>query len=182
MKELLDVLRVQRHDFINHLQIISGMIQLNKQDRVFGYIQEIAREMTEAGKINALAQPEAAAALLIARNKAVKHGVEVHFGISSNLAGCKLGGPALADVIERLIDTAIRETCGDKCMPGEIFVDINEQGNGFMVAVSFVCRRQVFAGEPLESLEHICRGHGVRVRCGWAAEDKVQLRVELPKD
>jgi len=181
MKELLEVLRVQRHDFMNHLQIISGMIQLNKTDRAFRYIQELAREMSEAGKITALKKPEAAAALLVNRHRAAGRDVEVRLAITTDLAGCRLDGPALADLIDSLITAGVRETCGEACMPGEVFVDIKEEDAGFILAVSFVCGRDKYAGEPLESLEALCRGHGVTLRCGWAAEDKVQLRAEIPK-
>lgn len=181
MKELLEVLRVQRHDFMNHLQIISGMIQLNKSDQVFGYISELAREMSEAGRITALTLPEVAAALLVSRHRAVRQGVEVRISIATNLAGSKLTGPALAETIEGLIALAVRETCGENCMPGEVFVDIKENGAGFILAVTFVCSREKFAGPP-EALENMCRKHGAGFRCAWVAEDKVQLRVEIPKD
>ncbi|MFZ5641284.1 MAG: Spo0B domain-containing protein [Bacillota bacterium] len=181
MKELLEVLRVQRHDFMNHLQIISGMIQLNKTDRVFGYIQELSREMSEAGRITALALPEAAAALLINSHRAVKRGVRLQMSISTNLAGCKLTGPAVADIIDHLVTAAVRETCGANCMPGEVFVDIKEEGAGFTLAVSFVCGRDNFTGEHVEPLEELCREKGAGLRCRWAADGKVQLRAEIPK-
>lgn len=180
MKEMLEVLRVQRHDFMNHLQIISGMIQLNKSDQVFGYIRELAMKMSEAGKITALTLPEAAVALLVSRHQAVKQGVEVHINAATNLAGSKLAGPALAEIIDGLITFAVREAGGENCMPGEVFVDIREEGAGFILAVSFVCGREKLAGPP-EALANLCQKHGAGLQCAWAAEDKMQLRVELLK-
>lgn len=181
MKELLEVLRVQRHDFMNHLQIISGMVQLNKTDKVFDYIREIAGQMSEAGRITALVIPEAAASLLINRHRAAKQGMEVRLGITTNMTGCKPDGPALAEIIDGLITLAVRETCGENCMPGEVFVDIKEEGAGFVLAVAFACSREKFAGPP-EALVNLCREQGAGIECALGADNKVQVRVEIPKE
>lgn len=181
MKELLEVLRVQRHDFMNHLQIISGMVQLNKTDRIYDYIREIARKISEDGKITALVFPETAAALLVNRQQAVKQGVEVQFDITTNLAGCKSGGRPLAEIIGGLISIAVGETCGEKCIPGQVFVDIKEESAGFVLAVSFVCGCGEFEGPP-EDLAKLCRESGAVLRYLRAEGDKVQLRVELPRE
>ncbi|VBB07878.1 signal transduction histidine kinase sporulation regulator spoob [Lucifera butyrica] len=42
--ELVRLLRIQRHDFINHMQVIHAMIQLGKTDRAMKYIEELARD------------------------------------------------------------------------------------------------------------------------------------------
>lgn len=36
-------LRKQRHDFINHLQVIHALLQLGKQQRALEYIDELAK-------------------------------------------------------------------------------------------------------------------------------------------
>ena len=43
-EELNHLLRLQRHDFLNHLQVIHAMVQLGKGDRAISYIEELARE------------------------------------------------------------------------------------------------------------------------------------------
>lgn len=42
-KEMLQLLKVQRHDFVNHLQVIYTMIQLGKNDQALTYITELSR-------------------------------------------------------------------------------------------------------------------------------------------
>lgn len=34
-REIISLLRWQRHDFLNHLQVISGYLQLKKNDRAW---------------------------------------------------------------------------------------------------------------------------------------------------
>ena len=42
--EVLLALRRQRHDFVNHLQVIHGLLQLGKVQRVLDYIDELAKD------------------------------------------------------------------------------------------------------------------------------------------
>ena len=41
--EITKLLRIQRHDFVNHLQVIHTMIQLDKSDLAQNYIMELSR-------------------------------------------------------------------------------------------------------------------------------------------
>lgn len=42
--ELTRLLRVQRHDFINHAQVIHAFLQLGKTDRAMRYIEELCTD------------------------------------------------------------------------------------------------------------------------------------------
>lgn len=42
--ELVRLLRVQRHDFINHLQVIHAMLQLGRVEKALQYIEELAKD------------------------------------------------------------------------------------------------------------------------------------------
>lgn len=43
--ELVDALRSQRHDNINHLQVVSGLIQLGKTHEAEQYIKQVQKEL-----------------------------------------------------------------------------------------------------------------------------------------
>ncbi len=43
-KVVVQALRKQRHDFINHLQVIHGLLQLGKGQRALDYIDELAKD------------------------------------------------------------------------------------------------------------------------------------------
>lgn len=43
-EELERLLRVQRHDFINHLQVIHAMLQLGRAEKALAYIEDLARD------------------------------------------------------------------------------------------------------------------------------------------
>lgn len=42
--ELVKLLRVQRHDFINHLQVIHAMLQLGRTEKALAYIESLAKD------------------------------------------------------------------------------------------------------------------------------------------
>lgn len=42
--ELTRLLRIQRHDFINHAQVIHAFLQLGKADRAMRYIEELCKD------------------------------------------------------------------------------------------------------------------------------------------
>jgi hypothetical protein len=42
--EIVRLLRSQRHDFINHLQVIHAMLQLGRTERAITYIDDLAKD------------------------------------------------------------------------------------------------------------------------------------------
>jgi len=103
----LEFMSVQRHDFLNHLQVISGLVQLNKVDRVREYINQVSLEVERLSRVGHLHVPEVAAALLIGHFIASKHQVEVIYEISTNLKTCSIPGKILAEVVEEVFDQSL---------------------------------------------------------------------------
>jgi pentatricopeptide repeat protein len=42
--ELVRVLRIQRHDFINHIQVIHALLQLGRVEKALKYIEDLAKD------------------------------------------------------------------------------------------------------------------------------------------
>lgn len=42
--DMVKVLRIQRHDFLNHLQVIHAMIQLGRGEKALQYIEKLAHD------------------------------------------------------------------------------------------------------------------------------------------
>jgi len=42
--ELVRVLRIQRHDFINHIQVIHALLQLGRVEKALTYIEDLAKD------------------------------------------------------------------------------------------------------------------------------------------
>jgi len=44
--ESVNLLKIQRHDFVNHLQVIHALIQLGRTEKALLYIEEFAKDST----------------------------------------------------------------------------------------------------------------------------------------
>lgn len=42
--DVIKLLRIQRHDFLNHLQVIHALIQLGRDERALQYIEKLAHD------------------------------------------------------------------------------------------------------------------------------------------
>jgi sensor histidine kinase regulating citrate/malate metabolism len=43
-EELEKALRAQRHDFINHIQVIHGLLKLGRTEKALAYIENLAKD------------------------------------------------------------------------------------------------------------------------------------------
>ena len=62
IQKLLDVIQGQRYDFLNHLQVISGLLQLNKEERLQDYLAQISLELARFSKTARIKIPDVTAA------------------------------------------------------------------------------------------------------------------------
>ena len=95
IKHLVKVIQVQRHDFMNHLQVISGLIQLGKTERVMEYINEICLNMQLMSTVNRVKIPEIAAALMIGYDLAYEQQIDVNYRLEDELGETVLPGEIL---------------------------------------------------------------------------------------
>ena len=43
-EESVNLLKIQRHDFVNHLQVIHALIQLGRTEKALLYIEDFAKD------------------------------------------------------------------------------------------------------------------------------------------
>lgn len=86
----LQLLRRQRHSFLNHLQVISGWLQLEKPERARQYLENVAARMTGESDVLRQASPGLALLMLELGLEAETHGAHLDW----RMAG---PGPVLAD-------------------------------------------------------------------------------------
>lgn len=137
MQKIIEVFRVQRHDFINHLQVISGLLQLGKLDRVNEYIAKISQDFASEGLITRLDYPELVAVLLIKKMEAVQHGICFQFGTNTDLSEIKISEqmPVLVDFVLQEVIKEVVEKPGDEKV---ISVNINQKGQQCLFNISWL--------------------------------------------
>jgi len=105
LEKLLEVIQVQRHDFLNHIQVISGFLQLNKFEQAHEYIKEVSREMAVLSKTSRIKNPEVTAALLTGLNEASKYQIMIDVAVDSSLADCTVPGSVLGVALENCFNS-----------------------------------------------------------------------------
>ena len=99
-RKLLDVVQGQRHDFLNHLQVISGLLQLKKEEQLRDYLAQVSMEQARLSKTAKIKIPEVTASLLNACNEAALNQVELELEVTSNFTGCVIPGLVVVEFFE----------------------------------------------------------------------------------
>ncbi|AKX93313.1 signal transduction histidine kinase [Moorella thermoacetica] len=84
-REIISLLRWQRHDFLNHLQVISGYLQLKKNDRALAYLRQVIDQLEQIGRIMHLQEPALALTALARIEGAVARGISLEMKISTRM-------------------------------------------------------------------------------------------------
>lgn len=111
-RRAVSLLRGRRHAFLNHLQVISGWLQLGNVERAAAYIDRVLRDMEEEGRFIRAADPSLVAFFLAKEEQAKMRGIQLTTTVDPGLATpeevAATVEPALEAVLDRLIETSPR--------------------------------------------------------------------------
>lgn len=100
MEDFIEVLSIKRHDLLNHIQVISGYLQLNKIDRAKEHLIEMVNELNRESLLLNCKSGKVAVALLCLQHKALLAGVK----LSVKLGGALENSPVLEETLTRIIE------------------------------------------------------------------------------
>ena len=108
--QMLTSIRGQRHDFLNHIQVISSLVTMKKYEQLKGYIEEIAIDL-QAKNSQSNQLPAAAVAALIQSKVTVarEQNIRFHYEISEKLNTHHLKNIDLIRILGNLTDNAFDE-------------------------------------------------------------------------
>ena len=134
-KEVITALQGQKHDFRNHLNVLAGMLQLDKKDKALDYIFGISDKVEEVFSISRVQNIEIAATLFrkcaIAENK----GIFVDLDIRSDLQYMEIDSVEACKIIFNLIDNAIYELERCKKEDTYLMIDIFEEQGKYVISI-----------------------------------------------
>ncbi len=113
-EELNLTLRKQRHDFMNHLQVVFGLIELDQKDEARSYVERIYGDIRKVGHFMKTAHPALNA--IIAAKSADCEAKHIRFttDISSGWEGIPVPAWELCRVFGNLLDNAIEALEGTR--------------------------------------------------------------------
>lgn len=85
MEDFLEILSVRRHNLLNHIQVISGYLQLNKIDRAKQYLVEMVDEITRESQLFSCRSGQVAVALICLQHIALLSGIKLSVDLKAAL-------------------------------------------------------------------------------------------------
>ena len=107
MENLNNTLRSQRHDFLNHLQVVYSLMEMEDYDEASAYIQKVYGRITAVSRVMKTANPAVNALLQVKVAACEKEGIRVHLNIQSAWKDLPVPGWEMCKVLSNLIDNAI---------------------------------------------------------------------------
>ena len=134
-RELIDILRIHRHDFLNHIQVVYGLAQMGKLDRLKSYINQITSGMEAESNLSKLAHPELAAFLIKKANLASGEGVKISYRIETDLLYFDMAASDVISVMGNLLDNALYAVKQAEGIDPRIMVVLGEDDASYRITV-----------------------------------------------
>lgn len=107
MEDLNNTLRAQRHDFLNHLQVVYSLMEMKEYKEADAYIEKVYGSITAVSRVLKTANPAINALLQVKLAACEKAGVQVTLNIRSAWKNLPVPGWEMCKVLSNLIDNAI---------------------------------------------------------------------------
>ncbi len=106
LQELVRVTRAQRHDFVNHLQVVYALLKTGKTEKAQRYIENLYHDVRISGEILRVNIPELAALLLVKMGIASLKNISFTIEVDANLNMLRVKAIDLNTVVGNLVDNA----------------------------------------------------------------------------
>ncbi len=126
--EVLALAAAYRHALLNHLQVLSGWLQLGQPQRAADHLDMLIDVTLGETRLVRAARPHAAEVLLLRRGFAEAHGIEVRFEAGEELRGFAWPPEVSDELVAATID-AVVTVLGGRVRGQEVEVAIHE-GDG----------------------------------------------------
>ena len=107
MESLNNTLRAQRHDFLNHLQVVYSLMEMEEYGEANAYIEKVYGAITAVSRVMKTANPAINALLQVKLAASDKAGVQAEVNIQSAWKDLPLPGWEMCKVLSNLIDNAL---------------------------------------------------------------------------
>ncbi len=178
---LMELISLQRHDFLNHFQVISGLLQMNRGEQAREYLNNAAREITRLSRVVHLKAPETAAAILLAHYGAAERGINVEYTIETDLEGCTVPSEQLAQALEAILLYSAECLAAPKNKDRAMRVLIRAVDQGYRVEVRYKTPLGITAGDDdaLRDINDSLLLYGGSVKQS-DLNGETEIRVSLP--
>ena len=106
LEDLNGTLRRQRHDFMNHLQVVFSLLELNDPDEAMKYVEDVYGDIKRTGSVLKTAVPAVNALIAAKRQDCRDRQIALDIQINSGWQGLPIPAWEMCRVLGNLIDNA----------------------------------------------------------------------------
>ena len=135
LEKLNSELRSQRHDYLNHLQVVYGLMELEEYEELRNYFEPVYKAIQKTGKALKTSRPAINALLKAKMDEAQRRGIDFYVEVKTDLKEIGVEDWELCKVISNIVDnamTAVEENADTK----KIVLDMTEDKTHYRFAVS----------------------------------------------
>lgn len=130
LEELNTTLRAQRHDYLNHFQVIYGLMELKEYGEANKYLDPVFKDIMKVSKALKTAQPAVNALLRAKMEVADENNIDLFLEVRSDLKNILIEPWNLCKVLANIIDngiSALLEVEKDR----KLFLEIGEDRSNY---------------------------------------------------
>ena len=135
LQKMNETLRSQRHDYLNHMHVVYGMVELEEYQELKEYLSPIYRNLMKTGKAIRTSIPAVNALLMAKLGEAEKESVDFYIEVKSDLKELHMEPWELCKVLSNLIDNALTALL-DREGERKLLLDISETKDTYLFQVS----------------------------------------------
>ncbi|MBU3143206.1 sensor histidine kinase [Clostridium sp. CF012] len=127
LENLNKTLRGQRHDFMNHLQVVYSLMEMEEYTEATGYIEKVFTDIQRINKVLKTSNPAVNALLQAKIIYGEKRGIKTEIVVTSALEDLRVPAWEFCRVLGNIIDNAIyalQELGENKIIKIELFEDL----------------------------------------------------------
>lgn len=110
IEDLNNTLRAQRHDFLNHLQVVYSLIEMNEYKETSDYIEKVYEDIKKVNRVLKTSNPAINGLLQAKQLDCEDRGILVELKIETRLEKLKVPSWEMCRVLGNLIDNAMEAT------------------------------------------------------------------------
>ena len=135
LEQLNFELRAARHDYLNHLQVVYGLLELEEYEELKKYLEPVYKGIMKTGKALKTSKPALNALLKAKMQEAEGKQIDLYVEVKSDLQKLTVEDWQLCKVLSNLIDNAMT-ALSEKAEERKLEIDINEDREHYLFTVS----------------------------------------------
>ena len=197
LSEQNQAIRAQRHDYLNHIQVIYGLLELEEYEEAQKYMEPVYKDIMKVNKALKTSEPAVNALLQAKMAMAEEKGIDIELAITSDLKDLIIEPWEFCRIVANLIDNsiyALEEKGQDKKLYIEIaedpnFLELSVVNNGPKIPEAilehifkegFTTKGSKGQGMGLSIVKNLVEDYKGRLQVD-STEHQTRFSIELPK-